>query len=398
MRDSLTIIALWGLMFVSSTQYLSVFPLLPLIGEVLNIPDSWLGLFITVYSISMLSISLCVGLISDRIGRKSILFWGSLGMSFTLLLHFNASGFWSLVIVRILTGMFAGFLSGAVITYLRDKFEHEKRGWIAGKIYTGSAVGQIIGVPFAIMFAQQDVRIPFIYLGIGMLLVSFLILKFVPAASSGNGVALPALRAVPAAYKHLLKSKTYIHFCSIYFSVFFSVAIFLTYFPVWIEMKFNYSQQEIAFAFLLGGLAGFVSNPIVGKISDWIGRRKVILWLSVILAGLFGVAMYTFNSKSGINIFFFLIMFMLSGRTLSIQNFSSDLSRKESRGLSMGFLLSTGHLGTIFGSALSGPAFDLLGFKYNMILAGVASMFVFYIVKQRLPHNLKERKYDFDSI
>lgn len=383
-RESLIIISLWGLMFVSSTQYLAVFPLLPLVRESLGVEDKWLGLFISVYSFSMLLISLVAGLISDRIGRKKVLLWGSLGMAITLLLHFFVSGFWTLALARILTGMSGGFLSGAVITYIRDRFKYDKRGWAAGKIYTGSAVGQVIGVPFAIMMAQPDFRTPFVNLGIAMLVVSFLIWRSVPSISGTRVSPFRDISEIRKVYINLFRSKPYRYFCVIYASIFFSVAIFLTYFPVWIERQFNFSQQEIAFVFLLGGTASLIANPVVGKISDWVGRGTMVLLLSLFLFLVLGVAEFLLTNKSQVNLFFFVAMFLISGRTLSVQNFSTDLSTVNNRGLSMGLLLSTGHMGTIIGSGLSGVSFYLLGFGFNMIMASIASIFIFYVVRLKV--------------
>ena len=71
--------------------------------------------------------ALLVGPLSDKIGRRKILLFGSFFMSLFLLMHSMANTFLSLLLLRAASGMAGGVLSGAAVAYVGDYFPYEKK-------------------------------------------------------------------------------------------------------------------------------------------------------------------------------------------------------------------------------------------------------------------------------
>ncbi|HIG45676.1 MAG TPA: MFS transporter, partial [candidate division Zixibacteria bacterium] len=83
----LILFALWLMMFSASSQTMIMSPILPLVGDQLHIPQEYLGTLITSYSVMLGVFALITGPISDRIGRRRILLFGTGAMCITLFLH-----------------------------------------------------------------------------------------------------------------------------------------------------------------------------------------------------------------------------------------------------------------------------------------------------------------------
>ena len=130
----LILLALWLMVFSASSQVIVVAPILPRIGEELGVPLQLQGLLITAYAVFVGLSALITGPVSDRIGRRRILLYGSSTLSVALLLHTFAFDFMSLLLFRALAGIGGGMLSGGAVAFVGDYFPYERRvcskGWV----------------------------------------------------------------------------------------------------------------------------------------------------------------------------------------------------------------------------------------------------------------------------
>ena len=153
--DYLIVFTLWLLVFAASSQIMIISPILPLIGEELSIPEALLGTLVSAYSLMVGVFAVISGPISDRVGRRRILIWGSGIMTVALVLHFFVIGYLSFLVVRVVAGGAGGVLSGAAVSYIGDHFPYNRRGWATGWVMSGSAFGQIFGIPMGIVLAGK---------------------------------------------------------------------------------------------------------------------------------------------------------------------------------------------------------------------------------------------------
>ncbi|MFC2086035.1 MFS transporter, partial [Bacteroidota bacterium] len=116
----MVLFALWLLVFAASSQIMIISPILPRISEELAIPESLGGTLVTAYGVLLGIFALIVGPISDRIGRRRILLYGTGCMTAALTLHAVAVDYTSLLLVRALAGASGGILSGAAVSYVGD--------------------------------------------------------------------------------------------------------------------------------------------------------------------------------------------------------------------------------------------------------------------------------------
>lgn len=371
-------------MFVSSTQFFIMAPLLPQIGRQLCVNESILGILVGTYSFALGISALFAGFISDKIGRRQILLFGSGLMALSLLLHGLAMTYTLLLALRLVAGISGGILTGSCIAYVRDFFPYEKRGWANGMIITGSAFGQMAGIPLGILLSNLfGFSVPFVAMGALMAVSFFLINRFVPQTISTEEKVNFKLKQLVLDYRQLISQSFYRKAALGYILMFFSVTIYLVYFPKWLEETKGATAQDLAILFLLGGVATLIGGPVSGKLADKVGRIPVTTTTSISMAGAMGVSLFFQLDVFSASLVFFMVMLFLTGRSISYQSKISDRTCEKNRGKTMNLMISLGQIGMGLGSVLAGIIYTSYGFEMNTLLAVFASVIMAFLVAGR---------------
>lgn len=372
-REGLILLCLWLLLFVTASQFLVMVPILSDIGKALNIEESLQGTLVSVYGVVSACFSLIAGPISDQVGRRRILLFGSAIMAVALLLHPLAHSFASLLFMRALAGVASGFLSGASVAYIGDYFPYERRGYANGIIMSGFAAGQILGIPGGTLLAEHyGFAAPFAFFGAILVGVAALIWLFVPQPN----VALEAHVTVRGALKKfggLLGHADSLAATITFALMFFSVSTYVTFLPTWLEETFHVGKHQIASMYLVGGIAAVIGNPLAGRASDSFGRRGIVI---VACIGLGLLQLFTTDIMTD-PIYawplFFAVMTCASMRASPLQSLVSQLVGPDKRGSLFGLTNATGSLGFASGSALSGFVYTRYGFHACSLIAAASA-------------------------
>ncbi len=378
-------------MFASSTQFFILTPLLPAIKRDLQVPEEMLGTLIGAYALMLGVSALFAGYLSDRIGRRKILLFGSGFMAMALMAHGLAVDYMSLLILRLLTGISGGVLTGSCVAYIRDYFPYDRRGWANGVVITGGAFGQIAGIPTGILLADQfGFSSPFVILGVVMACSFFLINQFVPQPFEVKGRRKLEKKGVLAGYGKLINQAFYRKAALGYVLMFFSVTMYLVYFPTWIEQTKGAKAPDMALLFLIGGLATLFGGPIAGRLADRVGRVPVTMTTSLSMAGAMGVSLFFLLDVLWASFVFFLVMLFLTGRSVSYQSKIADQTSEKDRGKTMNLMIALGQIGMAAGSTVAGFVYTRWGFEVNTLLAVGASVVMAIVVGGKWIHEEPE--------
>lgn len=370
------LLSLWLLMFSSSSQFLIISPILSQIGEQLSIPDALRGTLITAYALTLGVVALLTGPISDRIGRRKVLLIGSGILAMSLAFHQLAFDYSSILIMRILSGFGGGVLTGSCVAYIGDYFPKERRGWANGIIATGSAAGQILGIPVGTIISEMfGFYAPFQFFAVIMFIAFFMILFWVPQPKVELANCSFKMSAIVNDYFVILKLKSVKTIAMGYLLMFLSVTVFIVYFPTWLEIEYNASSVEIALLFFIGGLATIFSGPVAGKISDRSGRKNIIIIANLLLGLIMSISLFFlgFGIEFSYPVFF-IIMLLAVGRMIPFQALASEMIEDKYRGRMMALVISVGQIGMAIGSAISGYVYTEFGFFGNAIIGAIASI------------------------
>jgi predicted MFS family arabinose efflux permease len=373
LKDRLIIFTLWLIIFASSSQFLIIAPILPQLGDELNISDDQLGLLITSYALFLAFFAIVAGPISDRVGRRMVLLVGSGTMAVALLMHTLAFDFTSMLTVRALAGGSGGILTGACVAYIGDYFPSNKRGWANGWIATGSAAGQVLGIPLgSLMAGWFGFQSPFLFFSVFMMFAFLLILTQVPQPVVSRDLQRLTIRRSFDDYFSLLQNKNTLMIAVAYGLLFLSFSVFIFYLPSFLTTLCGFTGFELSLLFLIGGVASVIGGPWAGKISDKVGRKNIILISSIgLFVTMIITSIYVDNFYKAYSMFF-VFMLLTSARLGPFRALVSEATTADKRGKLMSLSIAIGQLGMAFGGIIAGILYTEFGFWLNTIISGIA--------------------------
>lgn len=385
-HPKLVLFALWLMVFSSSSQVIIVSPILPRIGEALCIPSENLGWLITSYAVFLSLFALIIGPISDKYGRRMVLLLGCGSMAIALWLHGVADSFVSLLVLRAAAGAAGGMLSGAAVSYVGDYFPYERRGWANGWAMSGIAVGQIVGIPLGILLADNfGFKSAFLMFAITMTITTVIVWLYVPQPEVARNTGKLSVGSAIAGYRELLGRPVVVAASATYFLMFFSIGLYVIYFPTWLEETLFVSGSEIATLFLVGGIANVITGPMAGKLSDRTGRKPLIIvscigmGLVMIVTPYFGTNLWVVYGLFGT------AMIMMALRISPLQSLMTAIVEEQRRGALLSLAVAIGQVGIGIGGAVAGLAYVNFGFASNTFAGAIAIFAMALLVHKTLP-------------
>ncbi len=391
----LVLFALWLMVFSASSQVIILAPILPRIGEELQIAEALQGWLVTSYAVFVSIFALITGPISDKFGRRLVLLAGCGSMAVALALHAIANSFETLLTVRAVAGAAGGMLSGAAVSYVGDYFPYNRRGCANGWVMSGVAVGQIVGIPIGIILADNfGFKSAFLMFSVTMFFAAALVWFFVPQPDVHRDAERLSVKRAVANYAELLRQKTVVSAAAVFFLMFFSIGLYLIYLPTWLEVTLGVSGNEIASLFLVGGLMNILSGPMAGRVSDSVGRKPLIILSCVGLGTVMVATTYVATTMFRAYILFALAMMMVAMRISPLQSLMTALVSANRRGALLSLTVAIGQVGIGIGGAVAGIAYMQYGYISNTIAGAVAIMLMAVIVYVNLPEPKDDVKLD----
>lgn len=385
-QDYIILLSLWLLVFAASSQIMIISPILPRIGEELKIDENLLGTLVTSYALMTGLFALIMGPISDKIGRRKILLYGTGFMALALLYHGWADTYWTLLTARGLAGAAGGILSGSAVSYVGDYFPYERRGWANGWIMSGIAMGQIVGIPLGILLAEYfDYQAPFLSFAVLMAGAFVLIWRYVPQPDIDRDTDRLSIKGVLIKYGRMLQKSVIQAAALSYFLMFLSISVYIVFLPTWLERTFNVSGDAISLMFLIGGVANVITGPNAGRISDRIGRKRIIIVSCVGFSFLMIITTFVMVQFWVAYPLFFILMVLVAMRISPFQALLTELVPDRNRGALMSLMISIGQVGFGLGGAVAGPAYTQGGFLINTIIGALMILGMAIIVWRFIP-------------
>jgi len=344
-------------------------PILPQIGAQLAVESHLLGTLVTAYAFAVGIFALIVGPISDRIGRRKILLYGTASMTLSLLLHVFATGYWSFLLVRAITGAAGGILSGSAVSYIGDYFPYEKRGWANGWVMSGAASGQVLGIPLGTILSEKVAfYAPFVLFSITMALTFILIWRYLPQPSVEQRQHKISIINSVSDYWVMLKRPEIGSASLAYMVMFLSISMFIVYLPSWLTYQFRVTSEDIALMFFVGGIANVMTGPNAGRFSDVVGRKKLILLSCSGTALIMGISTFVIQEFYIVYFLFFITMMLVAMRISPFQALLSEIVSGNNRGSLMSLTVSLGQLGFGIGGAFAGVVYSKVNYFTSTII------------------------------
>src|SRR6478752_5811067 len=166
------------LQFAVILDFMLMSPLGALIMPSLAITPAQFGSVVSAYAFAAGISGLLTAGFADRFDRKKLLLFFYTGFIAGTLWCGLAQSFESLLLARIVTGLFGGVIGSVVLAIATDLFTPQMRGRVMGFIQTAFAASQILGIPIGIYLSNHwSWKVPFLALAVlgltGGLLIAF---------------------------------------------------------------------------------------------------------------------------------------------------------------------------------------------------------------------------------
>ena len=337
-----------------------VLPVLPYYvgNEPFNATPMTFGWLVASFSIMQFIFSPILGKLSDKYGRRPILFLSLIGTGIGFLVLGFATTMWMVFAGRILDGITGGNISTAQ-AYIADVTTPENRARGMGMIGAAFGIGFVLGPAIGGILSPYGLAVPF-YFAAGLAFVNATVLYFVLPETVKKGDEHTG-EEVSGRFDTLLK---YLRdprlglLILIYFLVTVAFSMLTTAFIIYTSYRFGYTARQNGFLFAYVGILGVViQGGLMGFATKKLGENLLVIIGNVLMAlSLFFVPLVGPESGgligllAGIAVFSFGSSF--SGTPL-VALASKSVSARE-QGVAMGVMQSAASLARAIGPALTG--------------------------------------------
>jgi DHA1 family multidrug resistance protein-like MFS transporter len=362
----------------SAGAFSIAFPFMPLFLQQLGVHplskvEEWSGI---ISATNFLTAALCAplwGALADKYGRKTMVVRSSVFGAITTALTGFSVNVWELVGTRALGGMFGGFSSAAtalVATLVPGSSLGFALGWMATAQQTGIMIGPIFGGFIA--DRMHDYRAVYWWSGAGVAVVALITTLFVrekfERTPHGTEKVPSSRRQLLEIIRHPELAPLLVVLTVTQITAMGSTPIV----PLFVQNMVGASPYLATFAgaaFGIMGIGDLVASPFLGKRSDQIGYRRIVL-ISLIGAGVFTIPQGFVHNVWAFLALRFCVGLFLGGIIPTANAWIGRLFPAEKRGMVYGLSYSASFTGMFLGPLCGGFLAARLGFSAVFFVTG----------------------------
>jgi len=220
---------------------------------------------------------------ADKYDRKKLLLVFYAGFIIGTILCGTATSFPLLLFGRIVTGLFGGVLGAVSMAIVTDLFSFNQRGRVMGFVQMSFAVSQVAGIPIGLYLANLfNWHAPFLMIVGFSLVTAVFIFSF--------------LKPVTGHIKQKVNQNVFSHLQKTvgnqtYWLPFITTALLsiggfmlMPFSTPFIINNVGISQAQLPMIYVVMGICSMIALPLIGKLSDRIGKMSTFIIGSVLAA------------------------------------------------------------------------------------------------------------------
>jgi predicted MFS family arabinose efflux permease len=249
-------------------------PLGALLLQEFNITTAQFGLVVSAYAFSAGASGLLAAGFADKFDRKHLLLFFYAGFVTGTVLCGIANSYYFLLGARIVTGLFGGVLGSISFAIITDLFPMQVRGRVMGIVMTAFAASQVLGIPIGLYFSNHfGWQAPF---------------WMIAGVSAAVGILiLYGLRPIQAHLEGRMHKHPFAHLGATistpkYIYAFCSTALLATggfmlmpFGSAFSVHNLGIPLEQLPIVYVATGTTSIAAGPIMGRLSDSIGKYRV---------------------------------------------------------------------------------------------------------------------------
>ncbi|HEY5593870.1 MAG TPA: MFS transporter [Nitrospiria bacterium] len=368
----------WLLCVISLLAFISYdlirSPLLPLFAERLGAHPEVIGLIVGISTVTGILFKLPAGTVSDLLGRRRLLFIGLSVFAVAPYFYFGVTQVWQLIVLRAFHGLATAIFAPVAMAVVADLFREgrgEALSWYSSFSQAGRLSGRMIGGYLLVWAGFEQTFAVCAVIGL-VLIILFSNLRLPedqPASSltrhESSRALVQGLREVGGDRRVLVTSGME----AILMTASGALMAFLPLYGIAVGLH----AGEVGLLFGAMGLASILAKPAMGRISDRIGRRPLIVAGQLICAAVMIAIPWTAGFV-GLLLLSLLFGFGEAVIGSSTSAMVADRCKEKSLGSAMGVFGTIMDIGHAAGPILTGFLIGISG--YTGAFGGIGILLV----------------------
>jgi MFS transporter, DHA1 family, solute carrier family 18 (vesicular amine transporter), member 1/2 len=343
--------------FTDLVAYSIAVPVLPDLSRRLGASPTMIGLLFAAFGVTLLGVSIPIGAVSDRTGRKVPIVGGLVLLAVSTVLFAFAETLPALFAARLAQGAADAVTWVVGFALIADLYGPSERGRVMGFVMSGTSFGLMIGPSLGgWLYETGGMKLPFLTVAALAMAaaIGFLWLRPPEVHAAREAVPLGQLLRVRA-----------VAICALTVAVAAStVAMLEPAVSLWLSGDLGLGPSRVGIVFGVAAVAAAALHPVFGRLSDrWTGRRLTMIGL-VLTALMMPVVSRASSFPSAIALYVLMgcALALVVTPSLAFMAEATSSAGVESFGVSYGVYNFAWGLGLLVGPAIGGFLFEQLGF------------------------------------
>ena len=335
-----------------------VIPLLTFYAEEFNATPFDIGLLVSSYSLMQFIFSPILGGLSDKYGRRPILFLSIIGSGIGYLMMGLAGSLLMIYAGRIFGGITAGNLSTAQ-AYIADVTTRENRAKGMGLFGMAFGLGFILGPALAGILSKFGIHVPF-YFAAGLSFANAILLYFVLPESRkpGDTTEIVKRKNRIAELVEVFKDTRFTTLTLQYFLLVTAFSMMTTSFAYYTSFKFGYNAEQTGYLLAFVGLmAVIMQGGLLGTLVKKFGEAKLVVFGCFMLVISFAIVPFVGKDSGGLWALLAGVACFALGNSMASPSLTSLASKNANdfeQGKVLGIMQSAASLARVIGPLLCG--------------------------------------------
>lgn len=356
-----------------------IFPILPLFAKTLKATPFDIGILAASFSFAQFLTSPILGRISDRVGRKPIIFLSILGSAVSFLIAAFAHSLWGILVSRILHGVSSAGNFPTAQAFIADTTTKKERTFYMGKISAFFALGFVVGPVFGGVLGAKGFFLAFfsaaIVSFINLIFISFMLPESL-SKKSKQPILTGSFLNVREIYHGLRGDFGMLFF--LLFSWAFYVSNFQVAIPLFTESLFKMGPFENGIFFSTVGVFAAITQWLILPYTVRRFKELATIFLGL-LCMVFGQIFAPLFPSVFLFYAFFMISVLGSGLTRPTVNAVLSKATKAGQGATLGLGFSFESLGRVLGPLIAGIFISRFGLAFPFwVSSGVLAIGLYF--------------------